>query len=73
MNREKNAQFIFVGPKQNKFFEGSDFTIFENRGVITDKAGNKTLDAKVKIDQPCPFCGMKHVYHVGELVCPFGG
>ena len=50
-----------------------DFTIIQNRGVITDKAGKKTLDAKVALDKPCPFCGKKHVYHAGELSCPFNG
>jgi hypothetical protein len=41
--------------------------------VITDEAGNKTLDAKVAPDHPCPFCGGRHVYHASELLCPFGG
>lgn len=63
--------FIFVCPEQNKVFESSDFSILENRGVAVDDAGNKTLDAKVALDKPCPFCGQKHVYHAGELLCPF--
>lgn len=66
-------KFIFVCPTQNKVFESADFTVLENRGVITDKTGNKTLDAKVVLDHPCPFCGKKHVYHANELSCPFGG
>ena len=69
----KEVKFIFVCPLQNKVFESSDFAIVENRGVITDKAGNKTLDAKVALDKPCPFCGKKHVYHALELSCPFNG
>ena len=59
-------------PAQNEVFENADFIILENRGVITDADGNKTLDAKVALNQPCPFCGRKHVYHAGELCCPFG-
>ncbi|MDD2389849.1 MAG: hypothetical protein PHP23_08980 [Desulfobacterales bacterium] len=66
-------KFIFVCPTQNKVFESADFSVLENRGVVTDKTGNKTLDAKVILDQPCPFCGKKHVYHANELSCPFGG
>ncbi|MGD8520649.1 MAG: hypothetical protein PVF56_05850 [Desulfobacterales bacterium] len=64
-------KFTFVCPIQNKVFESSDFKIQENRGVITDEAGNKMLDAKVALENPCPFCGNKHVYHASELSCPF--
>jgi len=65
----KDVKFIFACPLQNKVFESSDFAIVENRGVITDKDGNKTLDAKVALDKPCPFaeknmCIMPWNYHV---------
>ena len=66
-------KFIFVCPNQNREFESSDFRILDNRGVISDRAGNKTLDAKVALENPCPFCGTKHVYHAHELSCPFSG
>jgi len=69
----KDIKFIFVCPTQNKVFESADFRVLENRGVITDEAGKKTLDAKVALNEPCPFCGKKHVYHVSELSCPFTG
>jgi hypothetical protein len=70
---KRDSKFTFVCPTQNKVFESADFKIFENRGVITDEAGNKSLDAKIIISEPCPFCGQKHVYHASELSCPFGG
>ena len=41
------------------------------RFLSTDDAGNKTLDAKVALNEPCPFCGQKHVYQASELSCPF--
>ena len=63
--------FTFVCPKQNKVFESADFRILENRGVVSDKAGNRTLDAQVELGAPCPFCGEKHRYHASELLCPF--
>jgi hypothetical protein len=66
-------KFIFVCPNQHKPFESADFKIGENRGVITDAAGHKTLDATVVLTAPCPFCGRQHVYHASELSCPFGG
>ena len=31
------------------------------------------VDAKVALNEPCPFCGQKHIYHASELVCPFAG
>lgn len=63
--------FMFVCPHKNEVFESSAFKILDNRGVVTDAAGNKTLDAKVALEGPCPFCGEKHVYHASELSCPF--
>lgn len=64
-------KFLFVCPEENRFFEGADFRIVENRGVITDEAGNKTLDAKVRLTEPCPLCGRLHVYRAADLSCPF--
>jgi len=65
-------KFIFVCPTRNRVFESADFKVLENGGVITDAAGNKTLDARVALTEPCPFCGSRHVYPAGELACPFG-
>jgi hypothetical protein len=66
-------KLIFVCPKENKVFESADYSIVENRGVVADAAGNRTLDAKVALNEACPHCGHKHVYHAGELSCPFAG
>ena len=52
-------------------FESADFNVIENRGVISDSFGNKILDAKVELYEPCPFCGEKHVYLASQLSCPF--
>jgi hypothetical protein len=71
MTEATEVRFIFVCPHKNEVFESSDFKIMDNRGVTTDDAGNKTLDAKVALNKPCPFCGQKHVYHASELSCPF--
>ena len=64
-------KFIFICPKRNMTFESADFKVTENQGVISDSSGNKTLDAKVELNEPCPFCGEKHVYLASELPCPF--
>ena len=32
-------------------FESADFRITENHGVISDSFGNKTLDAKVELNE----------------------
>lgn len=65
--------FIFVCRDQNRVFESNDFSIVENKGVSDDGNGNKVLDAQVVLNQPCPYCGKKHVYRASELVCPFNG
>lgn len=64
-------KFIFTCPNQNRVFESAHFSVIENRGVITGSDGSRRLDAKVVLDDPCPFCGDRHVYHAGELSCPF--
>ena len=66
-------KFTFVCPNQNKVFESSDFNILDNKGVVIDETGNRSLDARVALNEPCPFCGQQHVYHASELVCPFTG
>jgi hypothetical protein len=66
-------KLIFGCPNQNKVFETADYRIVENKGVIIDAAGNKVLDAKVALNEPCPYCGHKHIYDVSELSCPFAG
>lgn len=71
MTDAKAVNFIFVCPNKNEIFESSNFNIMDNLGITTDEAGNKTLNAKVALNEPCPFCGGKHVYHASELTCPF--
>jgi hypothetical protein len=43
-------------------FKSADFKVTDNKGVISDSSGNKTLNAKVELNESCPFCGEKHVY-----------
>jgi hypothetical protein len=66
-------KLIFVCPEHNQAFESAHYRVLENKGVVCDAAGNRSLDAKVAPDIPCPFCGKRHVYHASELSCPFGG
>ena len=63
--------FIFVCPSKNDTFETDAFSIIENRGIRTDQQGEKHLDAMVRVDIACPFCGEHHIYRADELVCPF--
>ena len=66
-------KLIFVCPNSNKVFESADYRIVDNQGVVTDASGNRALDAKVALDECCPHCGHNHIYHAGELSCPFSG
>jgi hypothetical protein len=65
--------FVFTCPETGRPFNTGRFDIIDNHGVQTDNAGNKTLNARVKLLSPCPFCGGLHVYHASELSCPFDG
>jgi hypothetical protein len=64
---------IFVCPRSQKTFESAAYRIVDNKGVVVDEHGNKTLDAKVALDASCPFCGEKHVYPAADLACPYSG
>ena len=64
-------QFIFACPVRNETFHTDAFSIVENQGVRLDQDGNKYLDAKVRLDIACPFCGAHHIYKADELLCPF--
>ena len=66
-------ELIFVCPRHNRVFESGAFSIRENRGVATDAAGNRFLDAQVVLDAPCPYCGEAHIFQASELSCPFAG
>ena len=70
---DKEMDFVFVCPNRDTVFKSDNFRIIENNGVKTDDDGNKTLDAKVVLNEPCPFCGQHHVYQAQELLCPFEG
>lgn len=71
MRGTKEVKFIFICPNEKRVFESSVFQICDNRGVATAEDGNRTLDAKVALNESCPFCGRKHVYQASELSCPF--
>lgn len=66
-------EFIFICPETNEVFESVNFSITDNKGVQTDENGNRFLDARVKLNDPCPFCGKYHTYQANELACPFTG
>ena len=64
-------KLIFVCPEADIDFTSDRFKVIQNKGVKTDAKGNKSLDAKVELDEPCPVCGKRHVYRANELACPF--
>ncbi len=65
-------ELVFMCPDTHQTFQTDAFSIVDHHGVRTDAKGHKHLDAKVRVDIPCPFCGAQHVYSADELACPFG-
>lgn len=65
-------KFIFNCPETGATFETDDFSLTENRGVVTTTGGRRVLMAVVVLNTPCPHCGRKHRYRAEELACPFG-
>jgi hypothetical protein len=66
-------RFVFTCPHRLESFPSADFTISENRGVVSGPSGSRRLDARVRLTAPCPFCGELHEYDATDLACPFGG
>ncbi|ABW69047.1 hypothetical protein [Desulfosudis oleivorans] len=66
-------KLMFICPVYNRIFESAAFHIVENKGIVPAANGGKTLDAKVALDEPCPFCGNTHVFRAEELPCPLTG
>ncbi len=64
-------EFVFVCPENQAVFRTRNFDITENKGVQKDANGDRFLDARIALKDPCPFCGRMHTYHAGELTCPF--
>jgi len=61
----------FNCPETGKSFETPDYSISENRGIVTNSDGEKILDATIVINLPCPYCGNLHKYSADKLACPF--
>lgn len=64
-------ELVFVCPETGRVFRTSEYEIIDNRGVVEDEQGNRVLDARVRPQKECPFCGEYHVFRADELSCPF--
>lgn len=65
-------ELVFTCPEKQSVFHSRRYEIVENKGVRTDEAGRKFLDAKVALTEPCPLCGERHIYQADALACPLG-
>jgi len=66
-------ELTFTCPEKGGIFNCSEFRLVNNREIVTDEAGNRTVDAEVELEAPCPFCGKLHKYNINEIACPFPG
>ncbi|MBN2423729.1 MAG: hypothetical protein JXR46_15775 [Calditrichaceae bacterium] len=69
---DKSSGLIFICPETQKPFETIKFRIIDDKGFIIDATGKNIMDARVLLEENCPFCGKKHIYKANELPCPFG-
>jgi hypothetical protein len=63
-------ELLFTCLRRQIDFFSADYEICDHRGVATDAAGNRYLDARIKLASPCPCCGEIHEYPVSDLACP---
>jgi hypothetical protein len=64
-------KLIFVCPLKRASFFSGHFEVTKNRGIAVDEDGNRYLNARICLAEPCPHCGGHHEYHADELACPF--
>ena len=62
---------IFSCTQNGRTFETDDFSVTDNRSMVTESDGQKILKATVLLNTPCPFCGERHEYRAEDLACPF--
>ncbi len=70
-DKKNPMELTFTCPEMGGYFNCSGFRISDNRGIVTDEDGNRTMDAEVELEEPCPLCGGIHKYHISEIACPF--
>lgn len=64
-------ELVFPCLQSGGLFRSADYEIVAFRGVVENAAGEKTLEARVRLKNPCPLCGARHEYAAAELPCPF--
>ncbi len=63
----------FKCPKEGAIFASPDYSLVENRGVITSPEGQKILQGTVAVHSSCPHCGELHRFTVAEVLCSLKG
>ncbi|MFH0784394.1 MAG: hypothetical protein V2B20_20895 [Pseudomonadota bacterium] len=66
-------KLFFKCPNDGAIFETDNYSLVENRGVITSLQGHKTLQGTVAVHSSCPHCGELHRYAVEEVLCSLKG
>lgn len=64
-------QLHFNCPETGKSFATEQYSLVDNRGVVTDSHGGKVLEATVAVAIPCPHCRGMHRYPVRDIACPW--
>jgi hypothetical protein len=63
-------KLVFQCPDTRQVFTSGQFEIVEYKGVRIGPGGEKVLDARVALAEPCPYCGKRHQFDTCELSCP---
>jgi hypothetical protein len=63
-------ELIFICPRTGGTFFSEDYSLVENRGVISGAGGEKILMATVSVNTPCPHCQELHSFRAEDLACP---
>ena len=61
---------LFACPPTGRTFTSDRYRITNNRGVRTGPDGRRVLEAQVELTDPCPWCGLSHIYRAPDLPCP---
>lgn len=66
-------KLYFSCSRKNKTFSSADYSLNPGYRIAEDQQGNKIVQGTVSLLSVCPWCGERHEYDAGEIMCPLSG
>lgn len=66
-------KLTFSCPKTRKRFSSVHYALLPGHSIVATSGGCRTLEGMVELTVGCPECGQKHLFPVGQIMCPLQG